>query len=93
MITTDTKTGNATRCGVTRCGRSSNWGDIGADILARAMLALQLEPLIRELAKKNQQAAGGDRALLQNSAKAVTPIHTGQEIANMAGVSRAGHMA
>jgi len=48
-----------------------------------------LKPLIAAKAKNNQSEAGGDKkSLLQKSEKAIGPIHTDEEIAKHAGVSR-----
>ena len=59
----------------------------------RAMLALELEPLIKEKAKENLSESGGDRKSetaksgLQNSVKAIKPINTQKEVADIAGLS------
>ncbi len=60
----------------------------------RAELALRVKPLVEKKALANKQAAGGDRkseqakSLSQNSEKAIAPVHTDEELAKMAGVSR-----
>lgn len=55
----------------------------------RSELALKMKGIIKEKAKANQSDAGGDRkSLLQKSEKAVSPIHTDEELSKMAGVSR-----
>jgi hypothetical protein len=59
----------------------------------RAELALKLEPLIADEAKKNLSAGGGDKKSdkaksgCQNSDKAITPIDTKKEVAKLSGVS------
>lgn len=53
----------------------------------RSMLALELEPLIAEQAKRNMLSTQNNNAALVNSPKQVTPINTRKEVANLAGVS------
>lgn len=55
----------------------------------RAMLALELEPLIAEQAKRNQATSSGGikPQLLVNSPKAENKINTRKEVANLAKVS------
>lgn len=59
----------------------------------RTKLALELEPVIAEMAKENQEAAGGDKksemakSLPSNSTGAISnPIETRQEVAKLANV-------
>lgn len=51
----------------------------------RTQLALRLEETIAARAKANIVAGGGDqKSGLQNSAKAITPIHTSEELGKLA---------
>ena len=63
----------------------NQFGRRNINAATRAMLALELEPLIREKAREKQVAAGGDKskALLPNSVKAV---NTQKEVAKIAGL-------
>lgn len=57
----------------------------------RVELALRLKPIIQRKAKENQQGGQGGILLLQKSAKAKkqeSPLHTNEELAKLAGVSR-----
>jgi hypothetical protein len=66
------------------------WNQLGRRNLTdydRTVLALELEAIVKTRAKANQSAAGGSKALVQNSAQAVTPVKTRDEIAKIAGVS------
>ena len=62
----------------------NQFGRRNINAATRAMLALELEPLIRERARENQ---GHRTDLLSNSTKSEKPINTRQEIAKIAGVS------
>ena len=55
----------------------------------RAMLALELEPLIRERARENQLSGLKQGPVQQNSVKREPPISTQKEVAKIAGISHA----
>ena len=56
----------------------------------KAELVLRLKPIVQEKAKERQATSTGGSTpqLLQKSAKAEDPIHTREELAKLAGVSR-----
>lgn len=68
----------------------NQFGRRNLSLFQRSELALKLKPVIREKAKENQSAAGGDKkSLCQIFDKAIidTAIDTKKEIAKIAGVS------
>jgi hypothetical protein len=79
--------------GIDRKGQGGNHGNqFGRRNLSpyeRTRLALRLEEAIKERAKANMVKGTNQHSPKQNSAEASNPIETREEIAKLAGVSRA----
>jgi ParB-like chromosome segregation protein Spo0J len=63
----------------------NQFGRRNINAATRAMLALELEPLIREKARENQLRK--PESVLQNSVKQTKPVNTQKEVAKIAGIS------